>query len=202
ISRYAAVKSMSFSRAGSDPRKAMSHTPAGAASPITATLSYGTIVTGTPRRLPMSCIRSTATPRDSPVAGSFLARMLLPKLRAARSVPVGARSARIAGVASAMALDASRIPPTSATARMSPPRGRLREHLGRGLLDRGAIEEVRVDLAPEAHCVAEHEVAEVVVGEQPVLDELVGLGHYRGHVRHVEVADVGAEDRVEARAQR
>src|SRR4029453_2129666 len=166
ISRYAAVKPMSFSRAGSDPRKAMSHTPVGAASPITTTLSYGTIVTGTSRRLPMSCIRSTATPRDSPVARSFVARMALPSLMGARSVPVGPRAARTWGVTSAMALDASRIPPTSATARMSSPRGPLREHIGRRLLDRGALEEVRVDLAPEAHRVAEHEVPEVLVGEQ------------------------------------
>src|SRR4030095_8139079 len=106
--------------------------------------------------------------------------------------PVARGCALTWGVTSAMALDASRIPPTSATARMSSPRGRLREHIGRGLLDRGALEEVRVDLAPEAHRVAEHEVPEVLVGEQPVLDELVGLGHHRGHVRHVEVADVGA----------
>src|SRR6187402_2420553 len=98
---------------------------------------------------------------------------------AARSVPVGARSA---GVTSAMALDASRIPPTGATASGSSPGGGLRQHLGGGLFDRGALEEVGVDLAPEAHRVAEHEVAEVVVAEQPVLDQLVGLGHHRGHV--------------------
>ncbi len=69
---------MSFSRAGSDPRNAMSHTPLGAASPMTATLSYATIATGTPSPFPISRVRSMATPRDSPLALSFVARMKLP----------------------------------------------------------------------------------------------------------------------------
>ena len=69
---------MIFSRAGSDPRKAMSHTPLDAASPMTATLSYATISTGTPSRFAISCVRSTAAPFDSPVALSLVARMKLP----------------------------------------------------------------------------------------------------------------------------
>src|SRR5262249_59999714 len=71
------------------------------------------------------------------------------------------------------------------------------EHLGGLLLDRRALEEVGVDLAPEAHGVAEHEVAEILLVDQPVLDQLVGFGDDVGHVRHVEMSDVRAEDRVE-----
>jgi len=56
----------------------MSHAPVGAASPMTATLSKATISTGTPSRRPSSCARSTATPRDCPVARSFVARMKFP----------------------------------------------------------------------------------------------------------------------------
>ena len=52
--------------------------------------------------------RSTETPRGSPVAGSFAARIGLPKLIAARSVPVGARSERAAaGTCGVVAHDAS-----------------------------------------------------------------------------------------------
>ena len=56
----------------------MSQAPVFAASTMTATLSYGTISTGTARRRPTSCRRSIATPRDSPVAGSRVARMKFP----------------------------------------------------------------------------------------------------------------------------
>src|SRR3989441_3710158 len=76
------------------------------------------------------------------------------------------------------------------------------EHLRRLLLDHRTLEEVRVHLAPEAHGVREHEIAEVVVGEQLVLDQLVGLGQDLGHVGDVHVTDVRAEERVEARVHR
>src|SRR6266508_4873329 len=76
------------------------------------------------------------------------------------------------------------------------------EHVGGGFLHHRALEEGRVDRAPEAHGVGEREVAEVVGGDEPVLVELVGLGQHLHHVRHVEVPDVGAEQRVESRAHR
>jgi hypothetical protein len=62
--------------------------------------------------------------------------------------------------------------PISATRRFICPG----QHLRRLLLDHGALEEVRVELAPEAHGILEHEVAEVVVVEEPVLDQLVRSG--------------------------
>src|SRR5713101_8144715 len=76
------------------------------------------------------------------------------------------------------------------------------EHLGGCLLHHGTAEEGRVDRAPEPHGVGEREVAEVVGGDEAVLEEFVCLGQHVQHVRHVEVADVGAEDRVEPRAER
>src|SRR2546428_7132689 len=78
----------------------------------------------------------------------------------------------------------------------------IAQHLAGLLFDHRAAEEVRVHLAPEAHGVGEHEVLEVVVVDEAVLDQLVRLRHHLGHVGHVEVADVRREDRVEPRAHR
>src|SRR5205823_1170702 len=78
----------------------------------------------------------------------------------------------------------------------------LGEHLRRRLLHHRALEEVGIDLAPEAHGVGKHELAKVVVAQQSVLDQLVGLGDDLGHVGDVHVADVGAEERVEPRVHR
>jgi len=61
------------------------------------------------------------------------------------------------------------------------------------LLDGGALEELRVHLAPEPDRVREHEVAEVVRGEQLVLDQLVGLGTTSVMSGTSKLADVGAE---------
>src|SRR2546422_7258035 len=78
----------------------------------------------------------------------------------------------------------------------------IAQHLAGLLFDHRAAEEIRVHLAPEAHGVGEHEVLEVVVVDEAVLDQLVRLRHHVGHVGHVEVADVRREDRVQPRAHR
>src|SRR5215469_17864688 len=67
--------------------------------------------------------------------------------------------------------------------------------------DTGASEKAWVLAAEQAHHIGEREVAEIGRGRQPVLDHLIGLGHDLGHVRHVEMADIGAEDRIEPGAQ-
>src|SRR5712691_5592444 len=79
---------------------------------------------------------------------------------------------------------------------------RLREHRRGRLLDDRSVEEPRIARPPHPHGVGEGEVAEVLRGDETVLDELVGLRQHLEHVRHVEVADVGAEQRVEPRAER
>src|SRR6266702_436714 len=55
-----------------------------------------------------SCARSTDTPRASPVDGSFAARTGFPKLIAARSFPVGARSETAAEGAAGIVEQAAR----------------------------------------------------------------------------------------------
>ena len=54
----------------------------------------------------------------------------------------------------------------------------------------------------EAHRVGVHELAEIGVAEEVVLDHLVHLAEHVGHDRHVPVRDVGTEHGVEARAER
>src|SRR5437764_958897 len=63
-------------------------------------------------------------------------------------------------------------------------------------------EEARVDAGPERGRVGEDEVAERLLAEHARLDERVGLGQRLPHVGHVPVADVRAEDRFQARAER
>src|SRR5262245_2802061 len=79
---------------------------------------------------------------------------------------------------------------------------RLRELLPRFLRDPRALEEARVLRAPQVDGVGEREVAEVVLGDHAVLDQLVRLGERIAHVDHVEVADVRAVERVELGAER
>jgi hypothetical protein len=50
----------------------------------------------------------------------------------------------------------------------------------------------------QARRVGEGELAEVVLGDKAVLYQLPRLLQHLGHVRHVEVPDVGGEDGVEA----
>ena len=54
----------------------------------------------------------------------------------------------------------------------------------------------------EPHRVHEREVAEVALGDDPVLHELVRLGDRLGHVAHVPVRDVRPEHRPQPRAER
>src|SRR3954469_14867185 len=64
---------------------------------------------------------------------------------------------------------------------------------GDRIRDGGAGEEIGVAARVEAQRVGEHEVAQVGVGEQLVLDHLVHLAEDVGHHRDVPVRDVGAE---------
>ena len=49
----------------------------------------------------------------------------------------------------------------------------------------------------QAGGIREHELPQVLLGEEAVLHQLVGLFQHERHVGHVEVAHVGAEDRAE-----
>src|SRR5215831_8516404 len=98
MTTYAGDWIMSFARCGSIATKAMSHAPVFTASTTRPAAANGTISSGTPRRFASSRDRSTETPRGSPVAGSFEARTGLPKLIAARSLPVGASWDTTSGV--------------------------------------------------------------------------------------------------------
>ena len=57
-----------------------------------------------------------------------------------------------------------------------------------------AAEEVGIHGGPQFDGVVEDEVAELLLVDMAVLDELVGLGHDAAHVGHVPVADVRSED--------
>src|SRR4051794_286523 len=65
-----------------------------------------------------------------------------------------------------------------------------------------ALEEVGVLRAPQAHRVLEHEVAEIVLADIAVLDQLKRFRQRLAHVDHVEMPDIGAVDRVELRVER
>src|SRR4051812_1688016 len=65
-----------------------------------------------------------------------------------------------------------------------------------------ALEEVRVALGVQAGRVAEDEVAEVLLGDELLLDELVGLVDDVADVGDVPVADVRPEDGLQASAER
>ncbi len=102
--------SMPAPRTGSIATKPISTRAAVTASTTSPAAGKVTSATGTPRRRASSRDRSTDTPRGSPVAASLVARMGLPKLMAARNVPVGASSATGAGgegVAQAASMQAS-----------------------------------------------------------------------------------------------
>src|SRR6185295_4244397 len=73
-------------------KKAMSQTFFVASAVTLPAASYGTMSSGTCSRQASSRAMSTDTPRASPVLGSFCASTVLPKLIAARSVPLGASS--------------------------------------------------------------------------------------------------------------
>src|SRR6266852_271598 len=81
-------------------------------------------------------------------------------------------------------------------------RASFREQLRDLLFDHRALEEIRIRPAPETRRVAEYEIAKVLLRDQSVVDEFIRLGQHVRHIGNVEVADVGAEDRVEPRAIR
>src|SRR5262245_36590924 len=91
-------------RTGSIARNATSQTPFASASTTLPAASKVTNSIATPSRLANSRASSAETPRGSPLAGSFCASTELPKLIAARSLPVGASSfTTLRGTLSAMA---------------------------------------------------------------------------------------------------
>src|SRR5207248_7511658 len=77
-------------RTGSIARNAISQTAFASASTTLPAASKVTDSLGTASRLANSRASSDDTPRGSPLAGSFCASTLLPKLIAARSLPLGA----------------------------------------------------------------------------------------------------------------
>src|SRR5438309_6626794 len=77
-------------RTGSIARNAISQTPFASASTTLPAASKGTNSIATASRLANSRASSDDTPRGSPLAGSFCANTVLPKLIAARSLPLGA----------------------------------------------------------------------------------------------------------------
>jgi hypothetical protein len=98
------VNSIPAERTGSIAMKATSQAPLCSASNTFPAASKVTYSIGTPSRRASSRARSPDTPRGSPPAGSFWASTLLPKLMAARSLPLGARSdTTLDGTLSAMA---------------------------------------------------------------------------------------------------
>src|SRR5947209_1809290 len=77
-------------RTGSIARNAISQAPFASASTTLPAASKGTNSIATASRLANSRASSDDTPRGSPLAGSFCASTVLPKLIAARSLPLGA----------------------------------------------------------------------------------------------------------------
>ena len=63
------------------------------------------------------------------------------------------------------------------------------------------VEEVGVHARVQAGRVEEHQLAELPLADDAVFDELVRLLDRLGHVGHVPVRDVGAEDRPQPRAR-
>src|SRR5262249_44516869 len=91
-------------RTGSIARNAISQTPFASASTTLPAASKVTNSMGTSSRFATSRASSAETPRGSPLAGSFCASTVLPKLIAARSLPLGASSlTTLRGTLSAMA---------------------------------------------------------------------------------------------------
>src|SRR5213595_2755452 len=76
------------------------------------------------------------------------------------------------------------------------------ENRGGFLRDPCALEEARVLRAPQPHRIGEDKVAEIVVGDEPLLDELMRLRQRVAEIDDVEMPDIGAEDRVELSAER
>src|SRR5688572_21716871 len=80
----------------------------------------------------------------------------------------------------------------------SPSRGHCRAQLfGYGLLDDRALEEVRVVARVQARGIAESEFAEVLLLHVALLDRLECFRDHFPEIGHVEMREVGAEDRAQ-----
>src|SRR6266542_82790 len=69
-----------------------------------------------------------------------------------------------------------------------------RELLGHRRLHHRALEEIGIHRGVQTGGIAEDELAQLGLGDEAVLDHLVGLLEHLGHVDHVEMTNVGAED--------
>jgi hypothetical protein len=76
------------------------------------------------------------------------------------------------------------------------------DKLPRLFFDDRAFEKVRVETRPQPDGVAEAESVEILLGHPFLFDQLPGLFEHFGHIGHVEVADIGAEDRPQLGAER
>src|SRR5438105_12177587 len=64
------------------------------------------------------------------------------------------------------------------------------------------LEEARVLRAPQPDRIGEDEVVEIALRQHPILDQLIGFRQRLAHVDNIEMADIGAVDRVELSAER
>src|SRR5438034_5216958 len=69
-----------------------------------------------------------------------------------------------------------------------------RELLDHRRLHHRALEEIGVHGGVQTRGIAEDELAQLGLGDEAVLDHLVGFLEHLGHVHHIEVSHVGAED--------
>src|SRR2546427_4831820 len=95
-----------------------------------------------------------------------------------------------------------RVALASATLAASGPSTRSAGERRHRRLDGRSREEGGVHAGPGGGGVGEDEVAEVPLAEHAGLDQPVRLGQHLPHVGHVPVTDVGAEDRLQACAER
>ena len=70
------------------------------------------------------------------------------------------------------------------------------------LFDRGALKEIRISGGPQFYRIRKDEVAEVQLVNQSIFNQFVRFVQYGGHIWNVEMADVRAEHRAEACAER
>ena len=70
------------------------------------------------------------------------------------------------------------------------------------LLDHRAFEKIGVSSCPEVCRVHKRERTKIIRAHDAIFDQFVRFLHNLVHVRNVEVADVGAEQRVDFRTQR
>src|SRR5438552_13700353 len=69
------------------------------------------------------------------------------------------------------------------------------------LLHHSSREEPRIHTGIERDRVGEDEIPEVLFRDQALLDQLIGFFYNFSHIRHIPVADVGAEENTETRPE-